>query len=165
MDAQVFNTSWSTTAVFTVSGEPLGSAFLHGNKTRIVPVSQPTASPAAAVTTPTASHHHHRQPDTRTRARGGGGSSPFRIPRTTSRSSRQRGRENRLWRAGDAGASGFGELMVARRRGRRQSESLTPLDGDGDDDEDGDLYKGGDADADDGVWPGGICTIWHLLRR
>ncbi|KAH9013546.1 hypothetical protein EDB84DRAFT_892532 [Lactarius hengduanensis] len=109
-DAQVFNVSWSATAVFTVSGEPLGSAFLHGNKTRIVPVSQPTASPVAAVTTPTASPHHHRQPDTRTRARGGGGSCPFRIPRTTSRSSRQRGRGNRLWRAGDPGASGSGNL-------------------------------------------------------
>ncbi|KAH9041032.1 hypothetical protein EDB85DRAFT_1564834 [Lactarius pseudohatsudake] len=38
-DAQVFNVSWSATAVFTVSGEPLSSAFLHGNKTHIVPVS------------------------------------------------------------------------------------------------------------------------------
>ncbi|KAH9013550.1 hypothetical protein EDB84DRAFT_1532628 [Lactarius hengduanensis] len=40
-DSQVFNPSWSATAVFTVSGEPLGSlsAFLHGNKTHIVPVS------------------------------------------------------------------------------------------------------------------------------
>ncbi|KAH9041055.1 hypothetical protein EDB85DRAFT_2140230 [Lactarius pseudohatsudake] len=38
-DAQVFDARWSATAVFTVSGEPLGSAFLHGNKARIVPVS------------------------------------------------------------------------------------------------------------------------------
>ncbi|KAH9069486.1 hypothetical protein EDB83DRAFT_2674243, partial [Lactarius deliciosus] len=45
-DAQVFDGSRSATAVFTVSGEPLGSAFLHGNKARIVPVSQLTASPA-----------------------------------------------------------------------------------------------------------------------
>ncbi|KAH9069507.1 hypothetical protein EDB83DRAFT_2518275 [Lactarius deliciosus] len=87
---QVFNASWSATAVFTVSGGPLGGAFLHGNKSRIVPVPQPTASPAAA--------------------------SP-------------------------------------------RSESLTPLDDDGDDDEDGDLNVGGDVDADDGVWPGGTCTI------
>ncbi|KAH9012643.1 hypothetical protein EDB84DRAFT_931517 [Lactarius hengduanensis] len=51
-DAEVFDGSWSATAVFTVSGEPLGSAFLQGNKARIVPVSQPTASPAAATSTP-----------------------------------------------------------------------------------------------------------------
>ncbi|KAH8999809.1 hypothetical protein EDB86DRAFT_611018 [Lactarius hatsudake] len=38
-DARVFDESWSATAVFTVSGEPLGSAFLQGNKARIVPVS------------------------------------------------------------------------------------------------------------------------------
>ncbi|KAI9436837.1 hypothetical protein H4582DRAFT_362379 [Lactarius indigo] len=53
-DAQVFDASWSATTVFTVSGEPLGSAFLHGNKARIVPVSQPTASPAPTAATPAA---------------------------------------------------------------------------------------------------------------
>ncbi|KAI9436062.1 hypothetical protein H4582DRAFT_2079203 [Lactarius indigo] len=49
-DAQVFDGSWSATAVFTVSGESLGSEFLHG----IVPVSQPTTSPPPAATTPAA---------------------------------------------------------------------------------------------------------------
>ncbi|KAH8983640.1 hypothetical protein EDB92DRAFT_1951500 [Lactarius akahatsu] len=38
-DAQVFDARWSATAVFTVSGEPLGSAFLHAIKARIVPIS------------------------------------------------------------------------------------------------------------------------------
>ncbi|KAI9436874.1 hypothetical protein H4582DRAFT_364219 [Lactarius indigo] len=53
-DAQVFDGSWSATAVFTISGESLGSEFLHGNKAGIVPVSQPTTSPALAATTPAA---------------------------------------------------------------------------------------------------------------
>ncbi|KAH9041053.1 hypothetical protein EDB85DRAFT_1565978 [Lactarius pseudohatsudake] len=44
-DVEVPDGSWSTTAVFTVSGEPLGSAFLQG---------KPTAFPAAATTAPTA---------------------------------------------------------------------------------------------------------------
>ncbi len=50
-DTQVFDRSGSATAVFTVSGEPLGSAFLHVNKARIVPDPQATVSPSAAATT------------------------------------------------------------------------------------------------------------------
>ncbi|KAI9436021.1 hypothetical protein H4582DRAFT_2130263 [Lactarius indigo] len=53
-NVMVFDTSWSVTAAFTVSGRPLGSTFLHGNKARIIPVSQPTTSPAPAATTPAA---------------------------------------------------------------------------------------------------------------
>jgi hypothetical protein len=45
--AQVFDGSWSATAVFTVSGEPLGSAFLQGNTARIVPAPQATTPPPA----------------------------------------------------------------------------------------------------------------------
>jgi hypothetical protein len=44
-NTQVFDSSWSATAVFTVSGEPLGNAFLQGNTAHIVPVKQPTAPP------------------------------------------------------------------------------------------------------------------------
>src|SRR6266702_8135767 len=50
-DTQVFDRSGSATAVFTVSGEPLGSAFLHVNKARIVPNPQAMVSPSAATTT------------------------------------------------------------------------------------------------------------------
>ncbi|KAH8983265.1 hypothetical protein EDB86DRAFT_256694 [Lactarius hatsudake] len=123
-NAQVFDASWSATAVFTGSGEPLGSAFLQGNKARIVPVSQPTASPAAA-TTPTAPTTVTASPILRrnssncknasicslgSRARRGGGSCPFRIPTTTSRSKQKKTKGRGRWRAGDAGVSGFGSL-------------------------------------------------------
>ena len=44
-NVQVFDSSWSATAFITVSGEPLGNAFLHGNTAHVVPVSQqPTVS-------------------------------------------------------------------------------------------------------------------------
>ena len=53
-DKQDFDSSQSATVVFAVSGEPLGNAFLQGNKARIVPVSRPTVpSPRATTTTPT----------------------------------------------------------------------------------------------------------------
>ncbi|KAH9167665.1 hypothetical protein EDB89DRAFT_107258 [Lactarius sanguifluus] len=180
-DAEVFDGSWSATAVFTVSGEPLGSAFLQGNKARIVPVSQPTASPAAATTTPSA-------PTTIT-------ASP--IPEPTQEQQRRQhafiGKPRKTWgrlvylpdpdhdqpeqqkkktkTKGKGKMAGRGRrgkriqffvgslepLLVARRRRRRRrrSESLTPLD---DDDDDGNPGEGGDADADadadDGIWPG-----------
>ncbi|KAH8983254.1 hypothetical protein EDB86DRAFT_2967695 [Lactarius hatsudake] len=176
-DAEVFDGSWSATAVFTVSGEPLGSAFLQGNKARIVPVSQPTASPAAATTTPSA-------PASFTSSS---------IPEPTQEQQRRQhafiGKPRKTWgrfvslpdsdhdqlaqqkektkgkgkmaRRGRRGkriqffVGSLEPLLVARRRRRRRSESLTPLD---DDDEDGNLGEGGDvdadADADDGIWPG-----------
>ncbi|KAH9055280.1 hypothetical protein EDB87DRAFT_1338580 [Lactarius vividus] len=179
-DAQVFDESWSATAVFTVSGEPLGSAFLQGNKARIVPVSQPTASPAAATTTPTA-------PTTIT-------ASPIpEVAQEEQRLHKRRyafiGKPRKTWgrlvslpdpednqleqqkkTKGKGKMAGRGRrgkrirlfvgnlepLLVARRRRRRRSASLMPLD----DDEDGDEVgnEGGDADADvnadDGIWPG-----------
>jgi hypothetical protein len=44
-NTQVFDSSWSATAVVTVSGEPLGNAFLQGNTAHVVPVQQPTVPP------------------------------------------------------------------------------------------------------------------------
>ncbi|KAH9036072.1 hypothetical protein EDB84DRAFT_1197633 [Lactarius hengduanensis] len=182
-DAEVFDGSWSATAVFTVSGEPLGSAFLQGNKARIVPVSQPTASPATATTTPSA-------PASFT-------SSPIPEPMQEQQQSQRRqhafiGKPRKMWgrlvslpdpdhdqleqqkkktkRKGKMAGRGcrgkrirlfvgnLEPLLVARRRRRRRSESLTPLDDDDDGDEDGNPGEGGDADADadadDGIWPG-----------
>ena len=51
----VFDSSWSATPVFTVSGEPLGNAFLHGNTAHVVPLVlplPPTPPPATNSSTP-----------------------------------------------------------------------------------------------------------------
>ena len=57
--APVFDPSWSSTSIFTVSGEPLDHAFLHGNTAHVVLVLQqptiplsPPASPSATSSTP-----------------------------------------------------------------------------------------------------------------
>ncbi|KAH9069575.1 hypothetical protein EDB83DRAFT_2373420 [Lactarius deliciosus] len=153
-DAEVFDGSWSATAVFTVSGEPLGSAFLQGNKARIVPVSQPTASPAAATTTPsapasfTASSIPEPTQEQQRRQHAFNGKPRKTWGRLTARRGR-RGKRIQFF------VGSLEPLLVARRRRRRRSESLTPLD---DDDDDGNLGEGGDADADAdadvGIWPG-----------
>lgn len=44
-NVQVFDSSWSATAVFTVSGEPLDNEFLHGNTAHVVPVQQQITVP------------------------------------------------------------------------------------------------------------------------
>ncbi|KAH9036066.1 hypothetical protein EDB84DRAFT_1437744 [Lactarius hengduanensis] len=166
-DAEVFDGSWSATAVFTVSGEPLGSAFLQTNKARIVPVSQPTASPATATTTPSA-------PASFT-------SSPIAEPTQEQQQSQRRqhgfiGKPRKTWgrlvslpdpdhdqleqqkkkTKGKGEGEDGGPGTPGRRR--RRSASLTPLDDDDDGDEDGNPGEGGDADADadadDGIWPG-----------
>ena len=58
-NAPVFDSGWSATPVFTVSGEPLGNAFLHGNTAHVVPVPQqptislpPPAPPSATISRP-----------------------------------------------------------------------------------------------------------------
>ena len=60
----VFDSSWSATPVFTISGEPLGIAFLHGNTAYVVPVVPPlppTPPPATNSSTPeTAQTQKHR---------------------------------------------------------------------------------------------------------
>ena len=63
----VFDSSWSATPVFTVSGEPLGNAFLHGNTAHVVPVVPPPLRPTPPATnsstpetTQTAQTHKHR---------------------------------------------------------------------------------------------------------
>ena len=53
-DTHVLDESWSATAVFTVFGEPLGSAILQGNTARIVPVPQAT-DPTPISSTPNTS--------------------------------------------------------------------------------------------------------------
>ncbi|KAH9069621.1 hypothetical protein EDB83DRAFT_2674316 [Lactarius deliciosus] len=136
----------------------------NGYTARVVPVSQPTSSPAATTTTPSApasitaspypnlrsnSSSNRNDADmclTGNRARRGGGSCPLRILRTTSRSNRKE---------------------KGKGRQRAGSVSLTLLDDDDDDDgdEDGNLDEGGnaDADADHGIWPGWY--MYRLLRR
>ncbi|KAI9436041.1 hypothetical protein H4582DRAFT_496407 [Lactarius indigo] len=181
-DAQVFDASWSATAVFTVSGEPLGSAFLHGNKARIVPVSQPTASPPPAATTLAAPATISTSP----------------IPEPSQKLQRRRymfiGKPRKTWgrlvslpdpnhdqleqqktmkgKGKSTVIPGRGRrgkrirlfvgsleplLVARRRRRRRRSASLTSLNDDDDDDDDGNVDEGGDVDvdpdADDGVWP------------
>ncbi|KAH9069604.1 hypothetical protein EDB83DRAFT_2518349 [Lactarius deliciosus] len=109
-DAPVFDASWSATAVFTVPGEPLGSAFLHVNKACI--------------------------PDTRTRAETAA------IARTPAYVI---GKPRKTW----------GRLVSLRETDRRRRPtSLTPLGDNDDGGEDGNLDEDGDADADDGIWPG-----------
>ncbi|KAH9041071.1 hypothetical protein EDB85DRAFT_2272139 [Lactarius pseudohatsudake] len=177
-DAQVFDASWSATVMFTVSGEPPGSAFLHGNKARIVPVSHPTASPTAATTTPTAPATITCQPDTRTRRTAAAiAKTPACVYQETAQDvgaahvpfgSRARSAGAAEIDEGEGEIDGHGApgsleaLLVAPRRWRRRlrSESLTPLNDDDDGDEDGDIDEGddvnadADADADDGIWPG-----------
>ncbi|KAI9450061.1 hypothetical protein BJY52DRAFT_207575 [Lactarius psammicola] len=128
-DAHVSEGSWSATAVFTVSGEPLGSALLARqqgpHRARVRPTSH---------STPSCYHNHHNhQLDTRARAEAsataktpvcvyretaqgsGGVSFPSRIPSMISqRGRRGRGRRQRCrCRAADAGASGFDILSGA----------------------------------------------------
>ena len=62
-DGPVFDSSWSATAVFTLSGEPLANAFLRGNTAHVVPVVPllPSApSPATSSTPETAQMQKHR---------------------------------------------------------------------------------------------------------
>ena len=68
-NVQVFDSSWSATAVFTVSGEPLVNAFLHGNTAHVVPVQQqltlplpPPALPPATGLTPELSQELQKRP-------------------------------------------------------------------------------------------------------
>ncbi|KAH9069494.1 hypothetical protein EDB83DRAFT_437758 [Lactarius deliciosus] len=190
-DAQVFDESWSATAVFTVSGEPLGSAFLQGNKARIVPVSQPTASPAAATTTPSApasftsssipeptQEQQRRQHAFIGKPRKTWGRLVY-LPNPDhdqqeqqKKKTKGKGKMARWGRRGKRIQFFIGSLeplLVARRRRRRRSASLTLLDDDDDGDEDGNLGEGGDADADadadDGIWPGEYVVSYRLLRR
>ncbi|KAH9041043.1 hypothetical protein EDB85DRAFT_1886676 [Lactarius pseudohatsudake] len=143
-DAEVFDGSWSATAVFTVSGEPLGSAFLQGNKARIVPVSQPTASPTAATTTPSAPPSF--------------ASSPIPEPTQEQQQSQRRqhafiGKPRKTW----------GRLVALPDPDHDQPEQQkkkTKTKGKtaGRERRDGNPGEGGDADADpdadDGIWPG-----------
>ncbi|KAH8983637.1 hypothetical protein EDB92DRAFT_1819414 [Lactarius akahatsu] len=162
-DAPVFDGSRSATAVFTVSGEPLGTAFFHGNNARIVSVSQPTAFPTAATTT-------HTTPTTITAC-------PILEPAQKQQQLQRHqhvfiGKSRKTW----------GQLVSLldpsrsrkRRKGKRRrrgSSSLNPLDDDDDDDEDGNLDEGGDADADadadDRIWPeerrGSLRRRWSAL--
>ncbi|KAH9167685.1 hypothetical protein EDB89DRAFT_2124368 [Lactarius sanguifluus] len=159
-DAQVFDGSRSATAVFTVSGEPSGSAFLRGNKACIMPVSQPTIFPTAAhyttthtaLTTITASpipeHWEIAQDVGAARVPSGSRGRPAgEQGKSAMAGRRRRGKRIRL-------CVGNPEPLLVRRR-RRRSASLTPLD----DDDDGNLDEGGDTDADaesayDRIWPG-----------
>ncbi|KAH9027273.1 hypothetical protein EDB85DRAFT_1566143 [Lactarius pseudohatsudake] len=115
-DAQVFDGSRSAMAVFTVSGEPLGSAFFHGNKARIVSVSQPRAFPTAATTThttpttitasPIVPEPAQKQRQRQRRQHVFIGKSRKTWVRLVSRPAGA-GRESRSWRAGVSGFSSW----------------------------------------------------------
>ncbi len=176
-DAQVFDRSWSATAVFTVSGEPLGSAVLHGNKARIVPDPQATVSPSAVATTTTttiatssipkpAQKQQQQQLQRRQyvfigkprKAWGRLVSLPDpehdqpkgtkgKGKTTTMARGRRRGKRIRLF------VGSLEPLLVARRRRknknrRRLSASLPLLSAGDDGDEDGNPDEGGDVDVD-----------------
>ncbi|KAI9436869.1 hypothetical protein H4582DRAFT_364171 [Lactarius indigo] len=100
-DAQVFDGSWSVTVVFTVSGEPLGTA--------------PRLSPPARYPNPRRNCNSASICLSGNRAGGGGGWCSSQVPTTTSWSrKRRRGRGNRRSsRAADAGVSGSGSLWEA----------------------------------------------------
>ncbi|KAH9041045.1 hypothetical protein EDB85DRAFT_1565394 [Lactarius pseudohatsudake] len=132
-DAPVFDASWSTTAAFTVPGEPLGSAFLHGNKSAHRAPSRNPRPPLPLLPPPHCPRHITASP----------------IPEPAQK---QRTPAYVYWET----AQDVGRLVSLRKTDRRRRPALlTPLD-DGDyGDEDGNLDEGGDADADDGIWPGG----------
>ncbi|KAH8983644.1 hypothetical protein EDB92DRAFT_2106234 [Lactarius akahatsu] len=145
---------------------------------RIVPVSQHTASPAAA-TTPTPlprPRHYYRLPDTRTRAeteetakrRHGGASCPFQISMTTQQKKTviagrgRRGKRIQVHRREPGAVVG---CSVARwQRRRRRSASLMSPNDDDDGDEDGNLDEGGDVDIDDTDADDGISWPWYPYR-
>ncbi|KAI9436029.1 hypothetical protein H4582DRAFT_2130267 [Lactarius indigo] len=141
----------SATAVFTVSGKPLGSVFLHGNKARIVLVSQPMASPAAATSASTAPATLIASP----------------IPEPAQQLQRRRSSPRPAGAAEKVKGGGKSTAMAGRgRRGkrvvgdagvarwRRSASLMSPNNNDEDGNMGGDVDVDADADADDGIWTG-----------
>ena len=167
-NAPVFDSGWSATLVFSVSGDPLGNAFLHGNTAHAVPVSQqptvpllPPAPPSATISTlETAQTQKHRyvfigKPR---KAWGRLVSLPDPEPDQHERKSRKgkaiarRGRRSSKRTLFFIGS--LEPLSLARRQKRlrrRRSASLDAnLGEDGEEDEAGDVDADGDTDDGDG---------------
>ena len=177
-DSQRFDSSWSATAVFTVSGQPLGHAILQGNEARIVPVPQATVTlpvPPAATTTATLATYSTpeappkpQQPQKRRhvfigkplKTWGRVVSLPDPEPdqpepkRTTKGKGKTTARGGRAGRRGKRTRLYVGSLepLLAARKRQRQPASLSDANAGHDGDEDADIDA--DGDTDDGVWPG-----------
>ncbi|KAN0136413.1 hypothetical protein V8E53_005781 [Lactarius tabidus] len=181
-NTQVFDSSWSATAVFTVSDEPLGNAFFQGNTAYFVPVQQPTfpppppAPPPATSSTPELAQKHHQAQKQRhvfigkpLKAWGRFVVLPDPEPdrpeqKTTKGKGKiipRRGHKSKKTRFFVGSLEPLLAAWRKNRRRRRQSASFdaTNADNPGDDDDEGgnlegDLDADADGDTDDGVWPG-----------
>ena len=165
-DGPVFDSSWSATAVFTLSGEPLGNAFLRGNTAHVVPVVPPlpsAPSPATSSTPETAQMQKHRDlfngkprkawgclvslPDPEPEQHKQKTIKGKGIARRGCRSSK------RVWYF----VGSLEPLLLARRKKQQRRRRSASLDADVDnpgenseEDDDADA----DGDTDDGIWPG-----------
>ena len=153
--------------VFTVSGEPLGNEFLHGNTAYVVPVVQPpppTPPSAASSSTPETAQTQKCQYVFIGEPRKAWGrlmSFPDPEPDQFERQGKRKGNTRRGRRGSKRTLFFVGRLeplLLARgkKRLRRRSASLggnvdNPGEG-GEEDEDADAN--GDTDDGDGVWPG-----------
>jgi hypothetical protein len=170
-NTQVFDSSWSATAVFTVSGEPLGNAFLQGNTAHVVPVQQPTVPPPPPAPPPATSSQKQRHVFIGKPLESWGRLVVLPDPepdlpeqKTTKGKGKvitRRGRKSKKTRFF---VGSLEPLLAAWRQNRRRRRQSASLDADADnprddDDEDanpdqGDLDADADGDTDDGVWPG-----------
>jgi hypothetical protein len=169
--------------VFTVSGEPLGNAFLQGNTAHVVPVQQPTVPPPPPAPPPATSStdeptQKQEQPQKQRHVFIGKpleswgrlvvlpDPEPDQPEQKTTKGKgkviARRGRKSKKTRFFVGSLEPLLAAWRQNRRRRRQSASFdaTNADNPGDDDdeggnlEEGDLDADADGDTDDGVWPG-----------
>ena len=164
-DGPVFDSSWSATAVFTLSGEPLGNAFLRGNTAHVVPVVPllPSApSPATSSTPETAQMQKHRDLFNGKPRKAWGCLVSLPDPEPEQHKQKtikgkgiaRRGRRSskRVWYF----VGSLEPLLLARRKKQQRRRRSASLDADVDnpdenseEDDDADA----DGDTDDGIWP------------
>ena len=176
-DAQAFDESWSATAVFTVSGEPLGSAFLQGNVARIVPPPATSATPQSTQEQPKQRRYvfigkpleawgrivllPDPEPEQKKTTKGKG--------KTTMMAMAHAGRKGKRLRF----FVGSLEQLLAvrrRRRNRRRSASLSALNDAreanfDDGDEDGNPDEGGESMSMQTMTGSGRRCMWYRLSR
>ena len=165
-DGPVFDSSWSATAVFTLSGEPLGNAFLRGNTAHVVPVVPPlpsAPSPATSSTPETAQMQKHRDLFNGKPRKAWGCLVSLPDPEPEQHKQKtikgkgiaRRGRRSskRVWHF----VGSLEPLLLARRKKQQRRRRSASLDADVDnpgenseEDDDADA----DGDTDDGIWPG-----------
>ena len=165
-DGPVFDSSWSATAVFTLSGEPLGNAFLRGNTAHVVPVVPPlpsAPSPATSSTPETAQMQKHRDLFNGKPRKAWGCLVSLPDPEPEQHKQKtikgkgiaRRGRRSskRVWYF----VGSLEPLLLARRKKQQRRRRSASLDADVDnpgenseEDDDADA----DGDTDDGIWPG-----------